>query len=77
MSDDIRWISLYVLVENGRALGTIFIYQARSDEAIRKHAAAADLPVSEIDPIAETFVQLFASLGFCVNLGYEVSNKQI
>ncbi len=56
MSDDIRWISLYVLVKNGGALGTVFIYQARSDEAIRKHAAAADLPVSEIVPIADTVV---------------------
>jgi hypothetical protein len=56
MSDDIGWIGLYLLVENGGALGTVFIYQASCDEASRKHAAAADLPVSEIVRIADTVV---------------------
>ncbi len=56
MSDDIRWIRSYVLGENGGKLGTVCIYQASSDEAIRKHAAAADLPVTEIIPIADTVV---------------------
>ena len=56
MSDDIRWIRSYVLGEEGGALGTVCIYQASSEEAIRKHAQAADLPVSEIIPIADTVV---------------------
>ncbi len=56
MPDDIRWIRSYVLSEEGGALGTVCIYQASSDEAIRKHADAADLPVSEIIPIADTVV---------------------
>ena len=56
MPDDIRWIRSYVLGENGGELGTVCIYQASSEEAIRKHAAAADLPVSEIVPIADTVV---------------------
>ena len=56
MSDDIRWIRSYVLGENSGALGTVCIYQASSEEAIRKHAAAAELPVSEIIPIADTVV---------------------
>lgn len=56
MSDDIRWIRSYVLGEAGGALGTVCIYQASSEEAIRKHAAAANLPVSEIIPIADTVV---------------------
>ena len=54
MPDDIRWIRSYVLAEEGGALGTVCIYQASSEEAIRSHAAAADLPVSEIIPIADT-----------------------
>ncbi len=56
MPDDIRWIRSYVLGEEGGALGTVCIYQASSEDAIRKHAAAADLPVSEIIPIADTVV---------------------
>jgi hypothetical protein len=56
MSNDIRWIRSYVLGEEGGTLGTVCIYQASSEEAIRKHAAAADLPISEIVPIADTVV---------------------
>ena len=49
MPDDIRWIRSYVLSEpaNG-GLGTVCIYQASSPEAIRRHAAAAELPVDKI-----------------------------
>lgn len=56
MPDDIRWIRSYVLGEGDGSLGTVCIYQASSDEAIRTHAAAADLPVDEIIPIADTVV---------------------
>jgi hypothetical protein len=56
MSEDIRWIRSYVLGEGDGSLGTVCIYEASSPEAIRKHAAAADLPVDEIIPIADTVV---------------------
>ena len=56
MSDDISWIRSYVLGEEGGSLGTVCIYQASSEEKIREHAAAADLPISEIIPIADTVV---------------------
>jgi len=56
MPDDIRWIRSYVLGEAGGTLGTVCIYQASSEDAIRQHAAAADLPVTEIIPIADTVV---------------------
>lgn len=56
MPDDIRWIRSYVLGEEGGSLGTVCIYQASSADAIRKHAEAADLPVTEIIPIADTVV---------------------
>lgn len=56
MPDDIRWIRSYVLEETSGALGTVCIYQASSEEAIRKHADAAGLPVTEIVPIADTVI---------------------
>ena len=56
MSDDIRWIRSYVLDEGGGTVGTVCIYQASSPEAIREHASRADLPVSEVIPIADTVV---------------------
>lgn len=56
MPSDIRWIRSYVLGEHSGALGTVCIYQASSEAAIRQHAGAADLPVSEIIPIADTVV---------------------
>ena len=54
MSDDIRWIRSYVLEEGGGSVGTVCIYQASSPEAIRDHAARADLPVDEIIAVADT-----------------------
>jgi hypothetical protein len=56
MSDDIRWIRSYVIGEQGGSLGTVCIYQASSEEAIRQHAESADLPISEILPIVDTVV---------------------
>lgn len=56
MPDDIRWIRSYVLGEEGGTLGTVCIYQASSEDAIRKHAKAADLPISDIVPIANTVI---------------------
>ena len=56
MPDDIRWIRSYVLDEGGGSVGTVCIYEATSPEAIRKHASAADLPVDEIVPIADTVI---------------------
>jgi hypothetical protein len=56
MSDDIRWIRSYVLDEESGSVGTVCIYQATSPEAIRAHADRADLPVSEIIPIADTVI---------------------
>jgi thiamine biosynthesis protein ThiC len=56
MPGDIRWIRSYVLQEDGGAVGTVCIYQASSPEAIREHAAKADLPADEIIPVADTVV---------------------
>jgi Nickel responsive protein SCO4226-like len=56
MSADIRWIRSYVLEEGGSAVGTVCVYQASSPEAIREHAARADLPVDEIIPVVDTVI---------------------
>ncbi len=56
MSDDIKWIRSYVLAEEAGGLGTVCIYEASSPEKIREHAQRADLPVTEIIPIADTVV---------------------
>jgi hypothetical protein len=56
MPDDIRWIRSYVLAEDGGTLGTVCIYQASSEDAIRRHAEKAGLPISEIVPIADTVI---------------------
>lgn len=56
MPQDIRWIRSYVLDESDAGLGTVCIYEASSPEAIREHASRADLPVTEIIPIADTVI---------------------
>jgi hypothetical protein len=56
MPDDVRWIRSYVLAEGDGTVGTVCIYEAKSPEAIRKHAAMADLPVDEVIPVADTVV---------------------
>ncbi len=56
MPDDVRWIRSYVLGEGSGKLGTVCIYQASSEDAIRKHAEAAGLPVTEIVPVADTVI---------------------
>jgi hypothetical protein len=52
---DVRWIRSYVLDE-GEGLGTVCIYEAESEEALRGHAADADLPVDEVVKVADTVI---------------------
>jgi hypothetical protein len=54
--DEVRWIRSYVTAETDGTVGTVCIYQASSPEAIRAHAAAADLPVDEIVKVADTVI---------------------
>jgi sporulation protein YlmC with PRC-barrel domain len=56
MPDDVAWIRSYVLEELDGSVGTACIYQASSPEAIRRHAAAAELPVDEIVKVADTVI---------------------
>jgi hypothetical protein len=52
----VRWVRSYVLAEESGELGTFCVYEADSPEAIRAHAKAADLPVDEVVPIADTVI---------------------
>src|SRR3954469_14267304 len=52
----VRWIRSYVLAEDSGEVGTVCIYEAATPEAIRAHADAADLPVDEIIPVADTVI---------------------
>ena len=56
MPDEVRWIRSYVLEEGGSSVGTVCIYQATGEDAIRKHGELADLPVDEVIPIADTVI---------------------
>jgi hypothetical protein len=52
MLNDIESIRSYVLEECDRTLGSVCVFVASSPEAVRRHAAAADLPVDEIVRVA-------------------------
>ena len=52
----VRWIRSYVLAEESGEVGTFCIYEAESREAIEAHGRAADLPVDEIIPVANTVI---------------------
>jgi thiamine biosynthesis protein ThiC len=56
MADEVRWIRSYVLAEADGSVGTVCIYQAVDEDAVRRHAGKADLPVDEVIPVADTVV---------------------
>ena len=56
MSDRIRWIRSYVLAEESSGVGTVCIYQATDEEAVREHATRAGLPADEVIVVADTVV---------------------
>jgi sporulation protein YlmC with PRC-barrel domain len=53
---DISWIRSYVISEPGGTLGTVCIYQATDEEAVRQHAERVDMPADEILEVADTVV---------------------
>jgi hypothetical protein len=56
MADKVRWIRSYVVREDDGTLGTVCIYQAVDEEALREHARRVGMPADEIVPIATTVV---------------------
>lgn len=55
-SDDIAWIRSYAISEESGELGTVCIYQATSEDAVRRHADGAGMPADEVLPIAKTLI---------------------
>ena len=56
MPEDIRWIRSYVLDEGNGRVGTVCIYEASSEEAVREHAGRAQLAADEVIPVADTVI---------------------
>jgi hypothetical protein len=56
MPTDVRWIRSYVVQEPDGSLGTVCVYQATSEEALREHAARAMLPADEITLVNDTVI---------------------
>jgi thiamine biosynthesis protein ThiC len=56
MPDEVRWIRSYVLAEPDGKVGTVCIYQAISEDALREHAQRAELAADEIIKVADTVI---------------------
>lgn len=56
MAFQVRWIRSYVVAERDGRLGTICIYEARDEAALREHARRVGMPGEEIEAIADTVV---------------------
>jgi thiamine biosynthesis protein ThiC len=56
MPEDIRWIRSYVLDEGDGRVGTVCIYEASSEQAVREHAGRAQLAADEVIPVADTVI---------------------
>jgi len=56
MADKVRWIRSYVVQEDDGTLGTVCIYQAIDEQAIREHAAKVGMPANEITPVVRTVI---------------------
>lgn len=56
MPDEVRWIRSYVVEEADGTLGTVCIYQAVGEEAIREHARRVGMPADEISPVMDTVI---------------------
>ena len=56
MPDRVRWIRSYVTQEKGNRIGTVCIYQAADEDALREHARRADLPCDECVQVADVVI---------------------
>lgn len=54
--EEISWIRSYVISEPGGTLGTVCIYQASDEDAVRRHAGRVEMPADEILEVADTVV---------------------
>jgi len=53
---DVRWIRSYVIAEEDGTLGSVYIYQAVSPVAIRRHAQRVGMPADDIWAVADTVI---------------------
>lgn len=56
MPDQVRWIRSYVVNEPDGRLGTLCVYQATDEAALRDHAHRVGMPADEITPVGQTVV---------------------
>lgn len=56
MPDKVRWIRSYVVHEDDGTLGTVCIYQAINEKAIREHAERVGMPANEITAVERTVI---------------------
>jgi len=56
MPDQVRWIRSYVVNEADGRLGTVCIYQAVNEAAIREHARRVGMSADEIVPVQTTVI---------------------
>lgn len=56
MPDKVRWIRSYVVHEPDGGLGTVCIYQATGEDAIREHARRVGMPATEINLVQGTVI---------------------
>jgi hypothetical protein len=54
--DEIRWIRSYVVAEKSGELGTVCIYEASDEDAVRRHADGVGMPANEVLPIVDTVI---------------------
>lgn len=54
--EEISWIRSYVIGEPGGSLGTVCIYQADSEESVRRHASRVEMPANEVLEVVDTVV---------------------
>lgn len=56
MPGRVRWLRSYVVGAGQGGLGTVCVYEAESEAALREHARRAQLPADEILPIQSLVV---------------------
>ena len=56
MSDRVRWIRSYVTDERGGRVGTVCIYEAINEDAVREHARCAGLPCDVVVQVIDTVI---------------------
>jgi len=51
MAHEVSWLHTYAVTEGDGTVGTVCLYQAVDQEALRKHAARVGMPADEIVPV--------------------------